>query len=1304
MPSRTTVTDIPATRFAAGWRLVEPRAPGGFHAPPPKPAGVILVDLLRSRDLLAITASFAGCTLVSRDGGIAVIVCNADAAGTLTAEYSYQHAHEYAVYEQSAPEPNPLPPNKTPYTQEPHVDPAHPPDPVGTTLPVPVGYRPARSTRLVFEIPAGTEIEFSTAGILAAIGRLHPILHRLGKPSGTAPAPYSPPGGSSLLGPIIPVGEGIIAVLTAEGSVIRKATAAQLKKLVVADETTITGTIFAVDRMRAARTELAAATPIVERGVDRDAVYGGLADLVPGFHDRVRPRGTYSDPPTSAQTAIEAPFRLVLSPTQEARWAHAIDPVAAEGAAGHIELWHSRLAVAAGVNPAQPDADPDAPDELNNAHRIVRAIWTRDRDKLSTAQWRDPRADQDPAVLGTPSPGQDDPFRGSLNQADRHRIVRQSSETWPGPKPTTIAPVPIGVKGLWISSLGAWLDLHGSWNTKPYSVAHMASVQAWDHVAPMGRDQFVRVVYPGYLYPFGNQTALVKITERKMKSASPSIAGLYQRKFLVISEPIRLFEDEHNFPFSRVELRPQVTPTIDDPGPGQDSKFWPMVGGVDFPFIVDALDRDLRRVVFQTPLLWVAEHMVDANKRKKVDTDYALDSRRVIDLHGQKVAFAGKAPGGDAMVETSLIRLLGTAKIGESTPRLSSADIVIPAVQQLSGTPPITIVYNKVYRQKGFGGAQNSGELWADVLLDASAKEHNSDPIAALPTMEFGTPTRSSDKGGGFVAPSLPIRGLSRLTGTVGDTIGMATQKFNPADFLRDASPRLFGLVNLVELVEAVTGDPLKIPSVVSETLDRIGQLLADLQRAKQAAEDAVAEAKRMVDNAQDYAAGFLADAQAVQATAEGVVAQLGPLVDQLPGIVSSLIGKAESEVADLFDDPITGFRPKLQAAIDGLTALGPKLPPLIRGRIASITKVLRDVLAATDLITDIWRFVNKLDPSAIQVSFRYEWKPVMKSWPSSNPNDMVLEFEHPDCFVLAIEGRASGKGEMGVTVLAELRDFTLHLLPGAPLVILPFDHMSFTTGSSGKPEVDVVMGKMQFVGLLSFVEVIKDLIPFDGFSDPPYLDVSPSGVNAGFTLALPAVAIGVFSLSNMSLGADVQVPFLGKAVTVGFNFCTRERPFTLAVVFLGGGGWFGLRLSPDGLDVLELGLEAGACLAVDFGVASGSISAMIGIYMRLEFDKGSLTGYFRLRGEVDVLGLISASIELYMELSYQFSTGKMIGRATITVQVKVFLFSCSVKISAERQFAGSNGDPSFREVMVNADGSAPHWSSYCEAFAPEGA
>lgn len=230
---------------------------------------------------------------------------------------------------------------------------------------------------------------------------------------------------------------------------------------------------------------------------------------------------------------------------------------------------------------------------------------------------------------------------------------------------------------------------------------------------------------------------------------------------------------------------------------------------------------------------------------------------------------------------------------------------------------------------------------------------------------------------------------------------------------------------------------------------------------------------------------------------------------------------------------------------------------------------------------------------------------------------------------------------------------------------------------------------------------MLKELIPFDGFSDPPYLDVTASGLTAGFTQDLPNVAVGVFNLSNLSLGADVQVPFLGEMVTVGFNFCKRERPFTLAVLFIGGGGFFGLRLSPRGLVVLELSLEAGAVLAVDFGVASGSVSAMLGIYMRLEGDAGSLAGYFRLRGEVDVLGLISASIELYLELLYDFDTGKMVGRASLTVKVEVLFFSASVTIEAERQFAGSNGDPNFVDVMgLEGDGTSPAWSDYCLAFA----
>ena len=83
------------------------------------------------------------------------------------------------------------------------------------------------------------------------------------------------------------------------------------------------------------------------------------------------------------------------------------------------------------------------------------------------------------------------------------------------------------------------------------------------------------------------------------------------------------------------------------------------------------------------------------------------------------------------------------------------------------------------------------------------------------------------------------------------------------------------------------------------------------------------------------------------------------------------------------------------------------------------------------------------------------------------------------------------------------------------------------------------------------------------------------------------------------------------------------------------------------------------------------------------------------------MLGLITASIELYLALTYDFPTGKLIGRAQLTVKVEVLFFSASVTIECERKFAGSNGDPSFEEVMgVQPDGTSPAWSEYCLAFA----
>ena len=132
------------------------------------------------------------------------------------------------------------------------------------------------------------------------------------------------------------------------------------------------------------------------------------------------------------------------------------------------------------------------------------------------------------------------------------------------------------------------------------------------------------------------------------------------------------------------------------------------------------------------------------------------------------------------------------------------------------------------------------------------------------------------------------------------------------------------------------------------------------------------------------------------------------------------------------------------------------------------------------------------------------------------------------------------------------------------------------------------------------------------------------------------------------------------------------------------------------------MALEAGACLSINLGVASGSVSIMVGVYLRLEADKGSLTGYFRIRGEVDVLGLISASITLELSLTYEFDTGKMVGRASITIEVEVFFFSFSVTrlVRAPARRLERRPDVRRRSSASSRTAASPAWDDYCAAFA----
>jgi hypothetical protein len=286
--------------------------------------------------------------------------------------------------------------------------------------------------------------------------------------------------------------------------------------------------------------------------------------------------------------------------------------------------------------------------------------------------------------------------------------------------------------------------------------------------------------------------------------------------------------------------------------------------------------------------------------------------------------------------------------------------------------------------------------------------------------------------------------------------------------------------------------------------------------------------------------------------------------------------------------------------------------------------------------------------------------------------------------------------------VTGALNAFTLSL---GGVVGIRFDGFSFTAIAGKKLTVSAnISGDgLQFLGDLAFLNELRKYIPSDGFQDPPSLDVSADGVTAGYSLGIPTIGVGIFSIENIRLSAALTLPFVTPApLRFRFGFSEREHPFLITVSLLGGGGFFGIALGPDGIEMLEASIEVGANVSINVVVASGNVHIMVGVYLRLDFStkESQLTGYLRAGGTLDVLGLISASIEFYLGFTYYALSGppgtpscKIAGEATVTIEVHVLMFSASVHASLRREFT----DPkiSFSDLIGPSD-----WDYYCDTFA----
>lgn len=832
-------------------------------------------------------------------------------------------------------------------------------------------------------------------------------------------------------------------------------------------------------------------------------------------------------PPSATTTQIELPFRLIISPNHHGTWVHANAPVTRDG---RTELWHTRLAVRAG----------EAVTEEPHQYRTVRAIWSRDHDIPTDF---------------------DKPFLMPMDQDDRRQIVDLTADFTIG------TPTPVSINKLMLSSLGGWLD-----SNLQLSPPAGYSVEQWRHRATMGRDHFVRVVYKGFLFPFGHRASLVKISERKVE-LSPTgdpVAYIRQRMFIIVREPERTYGGSayafsgRETPLRRVRITTVVTPNLNPPqesplgaDPGQRplggpvgtppiAAFWPRVGPGDFLFHLKGWDWEGHEVDFVMPLAFVRSDMLDNAAEIKVAVDAynapKEKDRRATTLGGQQVAmaestgYAGKTTFDTAALSFAALSPADGTREPPCYPKLDQAQIAIAALRQMTGSnDPATVELAPRYLEHSFDPVKNKAGLFAQVPA-----------MVPAPSLDY-TAGKSSDRSGGVATPSMAIRGLSRELGTVGDTAdSFAEGNFDPLQFFAGLNAQLLGGITLADILDAL------IP---------------------------------------------------------------GDFLDQAPKLVTA---NSATEITTTLHWETT----KLKAS-----------GPFVKGAAAKLTL------------------------------------------------DSLLKTP-----------KAGGGKAFQLT--GKIVDFTINL---ADVVTVKFDQFSFTSVDGKKPDVHVEIADITFTGALEFVNELRNYLQPANFADPPFLDVTPQGITAGYSLTIPAVSVGAVSIANIALGARLTLPFTGEPMRLRFNLSERQSPFTVSVAPFGGGGFFALAVGMDGVETLEASLEFGGCVAIDLGVASGGISLMAGIYLKIDVstDHSQLTGYVRANGALEVIGLITVSLEFYLGLDYDFGSGKAWGECRVSVKVEVLLFSASVTVTMRKQFAGSSGDPPFGVMMPQ-----PRWEAYAAAFA----
>jgi hypothetical protein len=345
----------------------------------------------------------------------------------------------------------------------------------------------------------------------------------------------------------------------------------------------------------------------------------------------------------------------------------------------------------------------------------------------------------------------------------------------------------------------------------------------------------------------------------------------------------------------------------------------------------------------------------------------------------------------------------------------------------------------------------------------------------------------------------------------------------------------------------------------------------------------------------------------------------------------------------------------------EGATLLGFSLASLLESLLPDgLPTITTDTSGPQPVVTMSWPAQDPALPPEQQPA------QVLSPEPPFGPFDPDRPGDPPATLALVV--RTCGTD---VRTEATVRHFALSFPTAKPLIRLVFEQLRYVQEAGRSPDLQIKGLKAEFSEELDILKALQEKI---GLGDKgPIIRVDQNGIVAGYSFAIPDAQSGAFVMKNLAFSAGVTVPFQGDPVSLDLAFASRAAPFNLSVMMFGGGGYVELGLNYKGLSKMDVALEFGASVGVDFVIASGEAHVLGGVRFELLPTKDvRLTGYLRIGGSLEVLGLVTVSVELVLGLGYESSGNRLVGRATLVIEIDLTLYSDSIELdSGEWEIAG---------------------------------